>query len=107
MCYKLVLQTAQDWVHPQTLLVSIVVRSIFYSPGCEVVVNCIIVSCGIPDFPSANISKQEDIPIFTHEGSQIRFLCDDGEESVLKCSRNNTWIPNPSEIKCSNIMILR
>ncbi|CAI8037390.1 hypothetical protein GBAR_LOCUS20910, partial [Geodia barretti] len=63
------------------------------------------VSCGLPDLLSANASNQENTVIPTHEGSQVKFVCADDEEIVLKCSSNSSWTPDPSEIKCSNIIL--
>ena len=65
----------------------------------------ITVSCGLPDLLSANASNQEITAISTHEGSQVKFVCADDEEIVLKCSSNSSWTPDASEIKCSNIIL--
>ena len=62
-------------------------------------------SCGLPDLLSANASNQEITAISTHEGSQVKFVCADDEEIVLKCSSNSSWTPDPLEIKCSNIIL--
>ncbi|CAI8049548.1 Sushi, von Willebrand factor type A, EGF and pentraxin domain-containing protein 1, partial [Geodia barretti] len=69
------------------------------------ITNIYSVSCGLPDLLSANASNQEITAISTHEGSQVKFVCADDEEIVLKCSSNSSWTPDASEIKCSNIIL--
>ena len=59
------------------------------------------VSCGLPELPTAANDTVVDVDS-THEGSTVTFLCADGEETLsIKCMRNGSWTPEPSEINCS------
>lgn len=63
-------------------------------------------SCGLQDFFLSNASNEVDIG--THEGSQVTLLCADDEKVIVfKCSKNGTWIPDPSQVECSNLMPFR
>ena len=64
-----------------------------------------IVDCGIPEVLS-NVSVYYTT---TKVGSMAVIQCDKGlvlqndESQVVKCNRNGSWIPNPSNYKCVHI----
>ena len=64
------------------------------------------VSCGLPELPTPANDTVVDVDS-THEGSTVTFLCADGEqreqtlEISIRCMRNGSWTPEPSEINCS------
>ena len=66
------------------------------------------VSCGVLDLLDAPANASNLIgpwKISNHEGSQLKFLCDD-EEIILTCLSNGSWTPDPTDISCSSIELL-
>ena len=66
------------------------------------------VGCGIPYLLDTSVSQSNYTDIWkfsTHEGSKLKFICDNEKLIIVTCTCNGSWSPDQRDISCSSLKL--